>query len=127
MRRIQRRLTQQHLDDPVAALEFIFGLLATVNLSEVAALLGTSPKTAAAWRSGSPVRQSARRRRIVLVAQLLGYLRDSLTPHGLVMWFEAPREQLGGRSPLELLGDGEAADQERLLDLARGSRAQLGG
>jgi hypothetical protein len=127
MRRIQRRLTQQHLDDPAAALEFLFGVLATVNMNEIAVLLGTSPKTAAAWKSGSPVRQSARRRRIVLVAQLSSYLRDSLTPHGLVMWFEASREQLGGRSPLAVMGDGDAADQERLLDLARGSRAQLGG
>jgi hypothetical protein len=127
MRRIQRRLTQQHLDDPPAALEFIFGLLANVNLSEIAVPLGTSPKTAAAWKSGSPVRQSAKRRRIVIVAQVLSYLRDSITPHGLVMWFEAERDQLDGRTPLQILDEEDPAAHQLLINLARGSRGQLGG
>jgi hypothetical protein len=126
LRRIQRRVFHQNLDDPAAALELIFGVFANVNLSDVATLLDTSTKTAAAWKAGAPVRLSAKRRRIVTVAQILSYLRDSITPHGLVMWFEAERDQLDGLTPLEVLDEDPNA-YARLIDLARGSRGQLGG
>ncbi len=123
-RRIQRRLLRQHLDDPRVALEFIFGVLANVSISEVARLLGTSTKTAGAWKQGSPIRQTAKRRRAILVAQLLTYLRSSMTPHGLIMWFDSERAQLGGRTPLQVLDDDSNA-WELLMALARGSRGQL--
>lgn len=126
LRRIQRRLFHQNLDDPAAALELIFGVFANVNLADVARVLDTSTKTAATWKAGAPVRHSAKRRRIVTVAQVLSYLRDSITPHGLVMWFDAEREQLGGLTPLQVL-DEDANAYARLIDLARGSRGQLGG
>ena len=126
VRRIQRRLLRQHLDDPAAALEFIFGLFANVSVSEVARLLGVSTKTVASWKGGNPVRQTEKRRRAVLLAQVITYLRDSMTPHGIVMWFDAERDQLGGRTPLEVLQrDSNAA--ELLISLARGSRGQLAG
>jgi hypothetical protein len=126
LRRIQRRLFHQNLDDPAAALELIFGVFANVNLSEIAKILGTSAKTAGSWKEGAPIRQSAKRRRVVTVAQIVSYLRDSITPHGLVMWFEAERDQLDGLSPMQILEDDPNA-YARLIDLARGSRGQLGG
>lgn len=126
VRRIQRRLLRQHLDNPAAALELIFGLFANVSVSEVARLLGVSTKTVGSWKQGSPVRQNEKRRRVVLLAQVITYLRDSMSPHGIVMWFDAERDQLGGRTPLEVLErDPNAA--ELLIGLARGSRGQLAG
>lgn len=128
VRRIQRRLLRQHLDDPGAAVEFILGVLANVSVTEVARLLGVSTKTIGSWRHGAQVRPSSgRARRVLLVGQLLSYLRDSMTPHGLVMWFDAERDQLGGRTPLQVMQDDEAAAYGMLTGLARGSRGQLAG
>jgi hypothetical protein len=126
VRRIQRRLLRQHLDDPGAALGFIFGTLQGVAAGELARLLGTSTKTIGSWKKGGAVRQTAKLHRILLVAQVLTYLRDSLTPHGLILWFEAERDQLDGRTPRQILDD-EPGAYELVLDLAKGSRAQLAG
>ncbi|MGI8845558.1 MAG: hypothetical protein ACR2HC_05195 [Thermoleophilaceae bacterium] len=62
---------------------------------------------------------------MVVLAQLLTHLRASMTPVGLVMWFDAPRHQLGGRTPLQLLNEHEATAREALMSLARGARGQL--
>lgn len=125
-RRIQRRLLRQHLDEPDAALEFIFGVLRGVSVTELSRLLGSSTRTVRGWQSGGSVRQTAKLRRILLIAELLTYLRDSMTPHGLMLWFDSEREQLGGLTPLETL-DRDPREHQALLDLAKGSRGQLAG
>jgi transcriptional regulator with XRE-family HTH domain len=124
-RRIQRRLLRDHLDDPEAALEFTFGVLRGVSVSELARLLGTSTKTVRSWQQGSSIRQTAKLRRVLFVAHLLTYLHASLTPHGLIMWFDAERDQLKGRTPLQVL-DRDPGSHQLLLELAKGSRGQLG-
>lgn len=121
--RIARRLEHDELDDPRVAADSIFAVLRGVPVSDVARLLGVSTKTVGAWRAGKPVTRNAFR--VVVLAQLLTYLRASLTPVGLVMWFDAPRDQLGGRTPLEVLDDGAAGAREELVALARGLRGQL--
>jgi hypothetical protein len=123
-RRIQRRLLRQHLDDPQAALEFIFGVLRGVSVSELARLFASSTRTVRGWQKGGSIRQTAKRRRVLLTAQLLTYLRDSMTPHGLMLWFDSERDQLGGLTPLEVL-DRDPREHRLLLDLAKGSRGQL--
>jgi hypothetical protein len=50
-----------------------------------------------------------------------------MTPVGLVMWFDAPRTQLQGRTPLQVLDEHEAMAHELLVSLARGARGQLAG
>jgi len=124
-RRIVRRLEHDELDDPRAAAAAVFALLQGAGAGELARLLGVSTKTVGAWRAGGPVERNAPR--VVLVAQLLTYLRPSLTAAGLVQWFDAPRPQLGGRTPLELLDGraGAASAREPLSALARGTRGQL--
>ncbi len=125
VRRIARRLEHDELDDPRVAADAIFSTLRGVGAGDLARLLGVSTKTVGAWRAGRPVTRNAGR--VVLVAQLLTYLRASMTPAGLVMWFDAPREQLGGRTPLQVLDAGAAAAREPLNVLARGTRGQLAG
>ena len=119
-RRIGRRLEHSELDDPRAAADFIFEALRGIGVTDLGRLLGVSTKTVNAWRTGGPVTRNARR--VVVLAQVLTYLRASLTPAGLVMWFDAPRHQLHGRTPLELLDENEANARELLLSLARGAR-----
>ena len=89
----------------------------------VGRLAGVSAKTIGAWRAGSRVTRNAER--VVLVAHVITYLRASLTPAGLVQWFSAPRHQLDGRTPLELLDGDLAPAREALISLARGARGQL--
>lgn len=121
--RISRRLEHERLDDPQHAVSAIFKVLTGVSGRDLSRLLGVSEKTIGAWRVGGVVERNVPR--VVLTAQLLTYLRASLTPQGLLMWFDAPRPQLGDRTPLDLLKD-PAAAQEPLVALARGARAQLG-
>jgi len=121
--RVGRRLLHGQLDDPRAAADYVLETLKGVGVEEVARLLGVSTKTINAWRAGRPVARNVRR--VVTVAQLLAYLRASMTPRGLVMWFDATREQLGGRTPLQMLDEDEASAREALIELARGARGQL--
>jgi hypothetical protein len=123
--RIARRLEHDELDDPRAAAASVFATLRGVAAGDLARLLGVSTKTVGAWRSGGPVTRNADR--VVVLAQLLTHLRASMTPVGLVMWFDAPRHQLGDRTPLQLLDEDGAAAREPLVALARGARAQLAG
>ena len=64
--------------------------------------------------------------RITLIGQLIYEVRNSTTPHGILMWFDRQREQLGGRTPRELLDADLSEATARLVPLARGGRAQLG-
>jgi hypothetical protein len=124
VRRVGRRLEHDALDDPRAAADFVFATLPAAGAGDLGRLLGVSTKTVGAWRAGRPVTRNADR--VVLLAQVLTHLRASMTARGVVLWFDAPRAQLDGRTPLELLdGDGPAAAREPLTALARGLRGQL--
>lgn len=125
VRRTRRRLLHQRLDEPTAAIDFILHVLAGVPVGEVALLLNVSTKTVATWRQGGAVRHNARR--VVLVAQVLAYLRKFMTPRGMIMWFDAQRDQIGCKTPLELLAEDEAAAYPALIGLARGGCGQLAG
>lgn len=122
-RRLGRRLLHDELDDPRAAADYVLRTLAPVPATDLARLLGVSTKTVGAWRAGRPVTRNTER--VVLVAHVITYLRSSLTAAGLVQWFAAPRHQLGGRTPLEVLGADLAPAREALISLARGARGQL--
>lgn len=122
-RRLERRLLHNELDVPETAARFVLDSLADVGVSEIATLLGVSTKTLGAWRQGKPVRQNADR--TILTAQLITYLRGSMTARGIAMWFRAPSRQLNGRTPIELLDAGPAGAREPLVSLARGARGQL--
>jgi hypothetical protein len=124
-RRLHRRLVHDLLDDPQVAVRMVLDGLAQIQVSEISRLLGVSTKTIRAWQQGNPVRQNSSR--VVLVAQLLSYLRGSMSATGVIMWFDAERDQLDGRTPLQLLERDTARAFEPLSELARGARAQLAG
>lgn len=125
LQRIERRLLHDELDDPRAAADFVFATLERVPAGDLARLFGVSTKTIGAWKAGRPVARNGER--AVVLAQLISYLRASLTPVGIVMWFDAERDQLAGRTPLELLDRSVASAREPLVALARGARGQLAG
>jgi hypothetical protein len=124
-RRMDRRLQHAVLENADEAARYVFEQLDAIGVTDLARLLGVSTKTIGAWRSGSPVKQKVER--VKLVAQLVSYLRYSMTQTGLLMWFGNPADLLDGRSPLDLLGADVRTAWEPLVTYARGGRGQLAG
>lgn len=122
---IERRLSRLQLDEPSDAASFVIRALRNVETQEVAKLLGVSAKTVSQWRSGKVAAIKKAPERVVLVAQLVRYLQSTWTPHGILAWFEAPRSQISGKTPLELIDSENPDAWLRLRELARGSRSQL--
>jgi hypothetical protein len=125
VRAMLRQLDHAAIDDPAFAARFVAEELRTVEVREVARLLGATTKSVQNWRSGRVEQIKRNPKRISLIGQLVYELRNSWTGHGILMWFDAPREQFGERTPRELI-DADVADAGRkLIPLARGGRAQL--
>jgi DNA-binding transcriptional regulator YiaG len=94
-----------------------------VSQARLAALLGVSTRTFQRWVSPTdkarPDDEDARRLRVV--AASANHLRHALTGPGVVSWLESPNMHLGGRAPLDLLDEPEAA--VTLGTLAAGTRS----
>jgi len=120
-----RQLDHAAIDDPAVAARLVTEELRNVEIGEVARLLGATTKSVRNWREGRVEQIKRNPDRIALIGQLVYELRNSMTGHGILLWFDAPREQFAQRTPRELI-DGDVADAGRkLLPLARGGRAQL--
>jgi hypothetical protein len=90
-----------------------------VPQARLADLLGVSARQLQRWLSAGETAQPEGEdaRKVRLVARIVNQLRFVLTPAGTIDWFSWPREDLGGRPPLELLDD---PAQEPILALAAG-------
>jgi hypothetical protein len=120
-----RQLDHGAIDSPAVAAKLVVETLADVEAREVARLLGATPKSVENWRSGRVEQVRRNPSRVALIGALVYELRASFTPRGILLWFDRPREQFGGRTPRELL-DADVADAAgKLLPLARGGRGQL--
>lgn len=78
-----------------------------VSQARLAALFKVSPRQFQRWISGSETTQPEGEdaRKVRAVARIVNQLRFVLTPAGTIDWFEWPRDDLGGRTPVELLDD----------------------
>ena len=123
LRRISLRLERELVEDAGVALRVVDELLPEVSAQELATILGVSAKTLAAWRDGAEIR-SRDAKRLVLVAGCLLLLRATMTPTGLLMWFQAPVAQLDGRSPVQEMERDMNDAWTRLQDFAAGGRAR---
>ncbi len=120
-----RQLDHEAIDSPPVAAKLVAETLATVEPAAVARLLGATVKSLENWRQGRVEQIKRNPGRVTLVGQLVYELRNSMTPRGILFWFDRPREQFGGATPRELL-DADVADAAgKLLPLARGGRGQL--
>lgn len=123
VRRMERRLEHASLEDPDEAARYLFENVGGLSAADLARVLGVSAKTVGNWKAGKPVKQKVDRVR--LVAQLVSYLRYSMTPTGLLMWFDNPADQLKRKSPLQLMDGDVAKSWLPLVSYARGGRGQL--
>jgi hypothetical protein len=106
--------------DAKALTEQLVEWLPGITQKQLAHLLNVSEKTFQRWRAGG----GPPRRRLEIVTRLVALLRRGWTPHGVLAWFGRPREDLDGRTPIDLLDD-PAAERE-LMDAARFGRAGHG-
>jgi hypothetical protein len=122
-----RQLDHAAIDDPAVAAKLVVDELRNVAVGEVARLLGATTKSVRNWRDGRVEQIKRNPDRVTLIGQLVYELRNSWTGHGILMWFDRSREQFAERTPRELI-DADVTDAaKKLLPLARGGRAQLGG
>ena len=120
-----RQLEHDAIDRPEKAAQFVAKTLSDVEVSEVAVLLESSPRMVANYRKGQVGEIRKHPNRVTLVGQLVYELRYSMTPRGVLLWFDAPMDLLGGRTPRELLDEDPVANRDKLMALARGGRGQL--
>jgi uncharacterized protein (DUF2384 family) len=89
-----------------------------------AELLGVGARTFQRWIAQSPTRPDPKDERALRVlARIANQLRHSLGGIGIVDWLEHPRDELGGRRPIDVLHDSDSTEQ--LLSLAVGSRSSV--
>jgi hypothetical protein len=84
----------------------------------IADLLEVDRRTLSRWRgqAGEP------RRSLRIFARLVAILRHNWDEQGIVMWFDRPRRDLGGRRPATVLLDPNYEDE--LISAARAGRSQ---
>jgi hypothetical protein len=124
LRSMVRRLHHDAIDRPEQAARFVAQALADVEVSEVARLLDTTPRMVNNYRKGEVGQIRKNPNRITLIGQLVYELRDSMTPRGVLLWFDAPMPRLGERTPRALIDEDPVAHRPALIALARGGRAQ---
>ena len=94
--------------------------LPRTSRNDLAELLGIDRRTLLRWRAQTRRPPS---RRLEVVARLVAILRHSWTEDGVVAWFHRARPELGGRTPLAVLGEARF-DEDALIGAARASRSQ---
>lgn len=122
-----RQVMRDALDEHVNGIEGDTGLvvaelnrwLAGVPKDTVAELLGVNRRTLSRWAD----RADTPSRRLQTVARVVAVLKHNWTEAGIVAWFRRPRRDLGGRTPLAVLGD-QDFDDEALVMAARAGRSQ---
>lgn len=119
-----RQIEHREIDRPEVAARYVATALQDAGDGKVAHLLGTTARMVGNYRAGvAEIRKDPDR--VSLVGRLVYELSTTMTPRGVALWFEAPREVLGGRTALDAIGESVAAAREPLLALARGGRGQL--
>jgi hypothetical protein len=101
-------------------MESLREILPSIRHVELAALLGRSQRQVQRWST----HEGAPPRRLELVARIAALLRHSWTEEGVVAWFFRPRQDLGGKKPVDLLDD--PSWEDAILKAVRRGRAQHG-
>lgn len=86
----------------------------------LARLVGVSPVTVNRWLTRARTAEGQHAGRLHWLSGVVSDLRSAYNPLGMQRWFMRPRAQLGGRSPIQVLGtdwdpDGEEAARVREL------------
>jgi DNA-binding transcriptional regulator YiaG len=77
-----------------------------ITQSEFASAVGASERTVQNWVSGHSKPRGTAATRVLDVVHLVSQLRDVYTDEGIQIWLKTRNRNLGGRRPIELLGEG---------------------
>lgn len=113
------------IQDPPAAIRFTLETMADVGQAELAELFGVDVRTIRTWQSGPPKVIRRHPDRVLLIGELVWILARSMTPRGVIQWFNRPRVSLGGRTPKAVIATDAGQARDLVLPLAQGGRAQL--
>lgn len=94
--------------------------LRDIPLAELAALVGTSPRTWQRWLTGEAEPRGEQADRLRSLAQTVAHLRHAFTAAGCLAWLRRPHPDLDDRPPIELLAD--PLTQRDVIDTAAGAR-----
>ena len=108
LRRILEHSAVGALDDPATAFSAVEATLPAASTKDMARLLGVSEKTISTWRAGGTIERGAAR--VTTIAQICHHLRSTFTGTGILGWFDTSTRQLGKRTPLEAISQGDAGD-----------------
>jgi hypothetical protein len=123
VRHVVRDALDEHVTgvagDIGAVMKELNGWLPNTPQHEIAELVGVNRRTLNRWadKSGPPGR------RLEIVARLVAILRHNWSEEGIVAWFNRPRRDLDGRTPLALLKQ-KNFDEDALIQAARAGRSQ---
>ena len=102
---------------PAQAVERLEGDLG-LSRGELAAALGTTPRTLERWRAGTTHPQRHARRRLAALLNLDEHLRVTFTDREAAReWLRAPNPYLGGLTPSDALRAGRADRVEAALEV----------
>ena len=123
IRHIVRDALDEHVtgvgDDVGLVMQDLDRWLPTTTREALAELVDVDRRTLARWAR----KTTKPSRRLRLVARLVAILRHNWTEEGIIAWFHRSRHDLGGRTPLAVMGDADL-DDEALLAAARAGRSQ---
>jgi uncharacterized protein (DUF2384 family) len=126
LRQVYRDIAEGEMvyeDRPASQVATWLAEVLDVSQARLAELSGVSARTFQRWLSptdaAEPEGEDARRLRVI--SKAANHLRHVLTGPGVVRWFEQPNLQLGGRRPLDVLDEADAAAQ--LSTLAASARS----
>jgi DNA-binding transcriptional regulator YiaG len=88
-----------------------------VSDEELASALGIAPRVVASWRRHDAMPKRAARKRLEALATLDEHLRDTLTPEAVAPWLRTRPRYLSGKTPIEIIVNGEAGRIEDLLTI----------
>lgn len=100
-----------------------------LSREQQAELLGVDPRSLARWRGDTDKPASWRTE---IAVEIVGIIRHSWTNEGVYRWFLRPHPFLDGHRPVDVLSmsekeleESDADWESRLVDAARGGRAQV--
>lgn len=116
-------------DRPVKDVVRWLDRLLTISQAAKGELFGVSDRTWQRWASETETAHPTGddERQVRLVARVVAELRHLLTANGVVDWLANAEPALGGRSPRQVVRDGEPERLKTLFALAAASRAGAAG
>jgi uncharacterized protein (DUF2384 family) len=91
----------------VAYAKIVSDIRSALTASELAEIVGVRERQIHHWSSGTHRPQAETRDRLLEVHYLVNQLSDVYTPEGIDIWLHGRNRSLGGRRPIDLLGENE--------------------